>query len=80
MRRSSPVHVVRMRKNYDFSKARRGRVVQQPGKTRISIYLDDGLLTALRESADAAGRSYQTMIEEALREFLARSVAARAPC
>ena len=62
-----------MRKNYDFSKARRGPIVQPRGKTRISIYLDDDLLMALRERADAAGRSYQTMIDEALREFFAQS-------
>jgi uncharacterized protein (DUF4415 family) len=62
-----------MRKNYDFSKARRGPVVQPAAKTRISIYLDDKLFKALRERADAAGRGYQTMTDEALREFLARS-------
>jgi predicted DNA binding CopG/RHH family protein len=35
--------------------------------------VDDELLKALRDRADAAGRNYQTMIDEALREFLARS-------
>jgi len=59
-----------MRKNYDFSKARRGPIVQQSGKTRVSIYLDDDLLKSLRKCADAAGRGYQTMINEALREHL----------
>lgn len=62
-----------MRKNYDFSKARRGPIVQVTGKTRISIHVDDELLKAVRDRADAAGRSYQTMIGEALREFLERS-------
>jgi len=32
---------VSMRKEYDFSKARRGPVVPQQGRTRITIYLDD---------------------------------------
>ena len=62
-----------MRREYDFSKTRRGAVVPQPGKTRITIYLDDPVLEAFRDRADAAGRGYQTMINEALREYLGRS-------
>jgi len=62
-----------MKKEYDFSKAKRGPVVRQQGKTRITIYLDNDLLEAFRERADAAGRGYQTMINEALREYLGRS-------
>lgn len=65
-----------MRKEYDFSKARRGPVVPQQGKTRITIYLDDRVIAAFRDRADAEGRGYQTMINEALREYLGR---ARAP-
>jgi predicted transcriptional regulator len=61
-----------MRKNYDFSQARRGPIVQQPAKTRVSIDLDNELLERLRECADAAGRGYQAMINEAVREYLAR--------
>ncbi len=62
-----------MRKEYDFGKARRGAVIPQKGKTRISIYLDDEILAEFRERADAAGRGYQTMINEALRGYLGRS-------
>jgi len=62
-----------MKKEYDFSKGKRGPVVRQQGKTRITIYLDNDLLEAFRERGDAAGRGYQTMINEALREFLGRS-------
>jgi len=61
-----------MRKEYDFSKAKRGPVIRQPGKTRITIYLDNPVLDAFRERADAAGRGYQTMINDALRAFLGR--------
>jgi uncharacterized protein (DUF4415 family) len=64
---------VNMRREYDFSKAKRGPVIPQPGKTRITIYLDDQVLEAFRERADAAGRGYQTMVNEALREYLVRS-------
>ena len=62
-----------MRKEYDFSRAKRGPVIRQPGKTRITIYLDNPVLDAFRERADAAGRGYQTMINDALREHLGRS-------
>lgn len=62
-----------MKKEYDFSKGRRGPVIRQRGKTRITIHLDDEVLEAFRERADTAGRGYQTMINEALREHLGRS-------
>lgn len=48
-------------------------MIRQSGKTRITIFLDNDLLEAFRNRADAAGRGYQTMINEALREYLGRS-------
>ncbi|MBE3118765.1 MAG: BrnA antitoxin family protein [Candidatus Atribacteria bacterium] len=62
-----------MRKEYDFSKAKRGAVIPQKGKTRISIYIDDEILEEFRSRADAAGRGYQTMMNDALRKHLGRS-------
>jgi len=62
-----------MKKEYDFSKGRRGPVVRPRNKTRITIHLDDDVLEAFRERADAEGRGYQTMINEALREHLGQS-------
>jgi len=62
-----------MRKEYDFSKGKRGAVIPQRGKTRITIFLDDDILEKFRERADKAGRGYQTMINEALREYLSKS-------
>ena len=62
-----------MKKEYDFSKARRGPVVKTPGKTRITIYLDDDVLDAFRKRADTSGRGYQTMINEALRAALGQN-------
>ena len=59
-----------MKREYDFSKGRRGPVIRQRGKTRITIHIDDDVLDAFRERADTAGRGYQTMINEALREHL----------
>jgi hypothetical protein len=60
-----------MKKEYDFSGARRGAVLKPPrGKTRITIYLDNDVLDAFRERGDAAGHGYQTMINDALRAAL----------
>ena len=62
-----------MKKEYDFSKARRGAVVPQKGKTRISIYIDNDVLQEFRKRADESGKGYQTMMNESLREFLSKS-------
>ena len=61
-----------MKKEYDFSKAKRGQVVPQKGKTRITIYLDNDVLEKFRSLADSAGYGYQTMINDALRKHLAK--------
>jgi hypothetical protein len=59
-----------MRAEYDFSKAKRGAVMPQKGKTRISIFIDNAVLDAFRARADKAGTGYQTMMNEALRQYL----------
>ena len=61
-----------MKDEYDFSQARRGAVVApQPGKTRITIRLDDDILQWFRDKVHAAGGgNYQTLINSALREFI----------
>jgi uncharacterized protein (DUF4415 family) len=56
-----------MRKEYDFSKGRRGAVVASKGKTRITIMLDNDILEHFRARAEAEGIGYQTMINAALR-------------
>jgi hypothetical protein len=62
-----------MRKEYDFSKARRGPVIKVPkGKTRITIRLDNELIEWFKRQVHAAGGgNYQTMINEALQRFVA---------
>jgi len=62
-----------MKKEYDFSKAKRGAVVTQKGKTRINIYIDNDVLEEFRKRADEAGRGYQTMMNEALRQYLGKA-------
>ena len=61
-----------MKREYDFSKAKRGAVVPaDKGKTRITIRLDNDVLDWFREQVDkAGGGNYQTMINTALREYM----------
>ncbi len=59
-----------MRAEYDFSKGKRGAVIPQKGKTRISIFIDNAVLDAFRARAERAGTGYQTMMNEALRRYL----------
>jgi uncharacterized protein (DUF4415 family) len=62
-----------MKKEYDFSNAKRGSVLPQPGKTRITIYLDDPILERFKEQSEQTGRGYQTLINAALRAHLAKN-------
>lgn len=62
-----------MKREYDFSKGKRGAVVPQTGKTRITIYIDDDILEEFRDRADASGRGYQTMMNDALRAYLGKA-------
>jgi uncharacterized protein (DUF4415 family) len=59
-----------MRDEYDFSKGRRGAVIASPGKTRITIMLDDDVIEAFRARAETAGTGYQTLINSVLREAI----------
>ena len=59
-----------MKKEYDFSKGKRGAVIKTRGKTRITIHLDDDVIDAFRVKAEEAGRGYQTLINDALRRHL----------
>ena len=65
-----------MRKQYDFSGARRAKDVphlarlqaEAKGKTRITIMIDNDVLVAFRSRAEADGIGYQTLINQALRQ------------
>ena len=61
-----------MKREYDFSKGKRGPVIRVPkGKTRVTIRLDDDILDWFRQQVDdAGGGNYQTLINEALRSFM----------
>ena len=59
-----------MKKEYDFSKGKRGAVVSSKGKTRVTMYLDNDVLDEFRSRAEAQGKGYQTLINETLRDML----------
>ena len=62
-----------MRAEYDFSKSVRKALIPSKGKTRISIFIDNAVLDAFRLKAENAGVGYQTLMNEALKQFLAES-------
>ncbi len=67
-----------MRKEYDFSNAKRAKDVphlaqlqaESQGKTRITIMLDNDIIDAFRLQAEQFGTGYQTEINRALRQLL----------
>lgn len=63
-----------MRKEYDFSQATRGPLVPvPPGKTHVTIRLDDDLIQWFKDQVHASGGgNYQTLINVALREYMER--------
>ena len=61
-----------MKPEYDFSKGKRGAVIAQKGKTRISIFIDNSVLAEFRARAERAGSGYQTLMNEALRTYLSQ--------
>lgn len=64
-----------MKREYDFSRAKRGAVVPIPrGKTRITIRLDDDVLDWFRRQVErAGGGNYQSLINDALRQHIRRA-------
>jgi uncharacterized protein (DUF4415 family) len=61
-----------MKREYDFSKGKRGAVIRpEPGKTRITIRLDNQVLDHFRKRVhEMGGGNYQTLINDALLEYI----------
>ena len=61
-------------RDIDFSRAKRGAVIRsEPGKTKISIRLDNAVIEFFRTVVDrAGGGNYQTLINDALLEHIHR--------
>ena len=64
-----------MKAEYDFSTGKRGAVVgSDPGKTRITIRLDNEAVAWFKKQVeDAGGGSYQALINQALRDHIERT-------
>ena len=62
-------------RDIDFSKAKRGPVIPlEPGKTKISIRLDNAVIEHFRRQVEqAGGGNYQTLINDALVAFIAQT-------
>ena len=66
-----------MRDEYDFSNAKRARDVphlanlqsEEKGKTRITIMLDNDILSNFRSRAKNQGLGYQTLINQVLKNY-----------
>ncbi len=66
-----------MRKEYDFTHAKRAKDVlhlaklqaEMAGKTRITMRVDNAVLNAFKVRAEASGGGYQTMMNDALRQY-----------
>ena len=62
-----------MKAEYNFSKGKRKALLPQKGKTRISIFIDNAVLDVFRARAENAGTGYQTMMNDALRQYLSET-------
>lgn len=70
-----------MRKEYDLSNAKRAKDVPHlnklkdapPGKTRITIMLDNDVLESFRLQAKEEGAGYQTLINKTLKSSLGKA-------
>ena len=60
------------KKEYNFDNAKQGAIVKSPtNKQRITIRIDSSILDWFRNQVNqAGGGSYQTLINEALREHI----------
>jgi uncharacterized protein (DUF4415 family) len=63
-----------MKREYDLSKGKRGAVIPlPPEKVRITIRLDRDIVDHFRDLVRKAhGGNYQTLINDALRDYLRR--------
>jgi hypothetical protein len=61
-----------MKAEYDFSGGKRGAILPSPGKTRITIRIDNEVLDWFRDYSEAiGGGGYQFLINRALNEYIA---------
>ena len=63
---------MKAKEEYNFNSAKQGAVVKSPpGKTRITIRLDDNVIKWFRnEVHKMGGGNYQTLINDALSQYI----------
>ena len=63
-----------MKKEYDFSKAKRGAIDPTPaGKTKVTLRLDDEILQWFRNQVhNAGGGNYEVLINNVLQIYIAQ--------
>lgn len=59
-----------MKAHYDFARAKRGAVASSDGKTRLTLLLDETLVTAVLARAQRDTTGVQTLINDLLRQAL----------
>ena len=63
-------HDEEMLEEYDFSQAKRGLVIPQPGKTRITIWVDTDVYEAYMAYATRLCRDVAPEMNDALRQYI----------
>jgi hypothetical protein len=63
-------HEDEMLPEYDFSQAKRGSVIPQPGKTRISLWIDTEVYEAYMAYAARLCRDVTPEMNTALRQYI----------
>jgi uncharacterized protein (DUF4415 family) len=68
------VHAAEPYRDIDFASSQRGAVIPvEPGKTKISIRIDNAVIEHFRSQVERAGAgNYQTLINDALVAFIAQ--------
>ena len=63
-------HDEEMVEEYDFSQAKRGLVIPQPGKTRLTIWVDTDVYEAYMAYAERICRDVAPEMNAALRQYI----------
>jgi len=58
-----------IKEEYNFSKGKRGAVIPNRGKTRITIWVDADTLNWFKDMAEREGCGYQTAMNDALHGY-----------
>ncbi len=60
-----------MKKEYDFSQAKRGRFFRQDAVMNVPVYLDEDVKVWIDEQAESQGVDFQKLVNALLRQDIA---------